>query len=98
MRKSAVTKGLIVGTLILPASFAFAQGNANEGKVFYEQYCSVCHEVKGQRSGADLGKLEERQIVDVIKKGRFPLMPSFSGDLNDSEIKDLIAYLQGLAK
>jgi mono/diheme cytochrome c family protein len=39
----------------------------------------------------------DAQLTDVITKGKGK-MPSYSGKLKDTDIKDLVTYIRGLAK
>ena len=88
---------------------AATQGNVTNGKVVYADYCDVCHYsantakkigpgLKGiykRGKFADGKKVDDTTMREWIIKGGVD-MPSFDGQLNDAQIKDLIAYLRTL--
>ena len=88
---------------------AAARGNVAKGKVVYANYCDVCHYsantskkigpgLKGiykRGKFADGKKVDDTTMREWIIKGGVD-MPSFDGQLNDEQIKDLIAYLRTL--
>jgi cytochrome c6 len=93
--------GLIAGC----ASPAFA----DDAAATYKTKCATCHgpDGKGTAVGTKMGahdfaspevKAEtDAQLTDVITKGKGK-MPSYSGKLKDTDIKDLVTYIRGLAK
>jgi len=48
-------------------------------------------------TSADVQKETDAQLTDIITKGKGK-MPGYDGKLKDTEIKDLVAYIRGLAK
>jgi mono/diheme cytochrome c family protein len=48
-------------------------------------------------ASADVKAESDAQLVDIVTKGKGK-MPSYSGKLKDTEIKDLVAYIRTLAK
>jgi len=85
----------------LCASSAIAQDAAST----YKAKCAMCHgaDGKGGKMGtrdfasADVKAESDAQLVDIVTKGKGK-MPSYSGKLKDTEIKDLVAYIRTLAK
>lgn len=96
------------GLLVLLAGGVMASSNAvmaQDAAATYKAKCAVCHgaDGKGGKMGTrdfaspEVQKETDAQLVDAITKGRGK-MPSYDGKLKDSEIKDLVAYIRGLAK
>ena len=85
----------------LMSSSAFAQDAATT----YKAKCSMCHgaDGKGGKMGtrdfasAEVKAETDAQLIDIISKGKGK-MPSYTGKLKDTEIKDLVTYIRGLAK
>jgi mono/diheme cytochrome c family protein len=53
-------------------------------------------------NGAAMNKLSDKFLVDVISKGgsavgKSSFMPSWGGALNESQIKDIVAYIRTIA-
>ena len=84
--------------ILLFASVAFAQGNAQIGqKLFEKKICSACHGHEGQggSSGARIG-VKPPPLVAFIAYVRKPAggMPPFSAkNVSDAELTDIHAYL-----
>jgi len=101
IRMSLVTL-LVVGFVALSNTSAAAQDAAGT----YKAKCAVCHgaDGKGGKMGTrDFASPEvkaetDAQLIEIITKGKPPKMPSYQGKLKDTEIKDLVAYIRGLAK
>ena len=100
----------------LSSYFAFAQevpGNAQNGKILYEQNCIRCHGEKGDGHGIDAQFLTVKpkdfhvleslsktngDLFAVIKYGViFSPMHGWSDRLSDAEILDIISYIRFLA-
>jgi cytochrome c6 len=89
------------GVVAICASSAVAQDAAST----YKAKCAMCHgaDGKGGKMGtrdfasADVKAESDAQLVDIVTKGKGK-MPSYSGKLKDTEIKDLVAYIRTLAK
>jgi cytochrome c6 len=89
------------GVVAICASSAVAQDAAST----YKAKCAMCHgaDGKGGKMGtrdfasADVKAESDAQLVDIVTKGK-DKMPSYSGKLKDTEIKDLVAYIRTLAK
>lgn len=84
------------------------------GRLIYKNTCASCHGTRGKGNGilavmmrakmVDFTKKEvakrltDKQLIEVISKGRGKLMPGWAGTLNDSEIVDVSAYVRSLLK
>jgi cytochrome c6 len=100
-RMSLVTL-LFVGVIALCNTSAVAQDAAGT----FKAKCAMCHgaDGKGGKMGTrdfaspEVQKETDEQLTGIITKGKPPKMPSYEGKLKDTEIKDLVAYIRGLAK
>lgn len=104
---------LRIGLLILLACGVMAVGSgsavAQDAAATYKAKCAMCHGADGKGSptglkmgahdftSADVQKETDAELTDVITKGKAK-MPPYGGKLKDTEIKDLVAYIRGLAK
>ncbi len=92
---------LICGLFAVCSSSAVAQDAA----ATYKAKCAMCHgpEGKGGKMGTrDFASPEvkaesDAQLTDIITKGKGK-MPAYGEKLKDTEIKDVVAYIRGLAK
>ena len=96
---------LACGLIAVSESPAFA----DDAAATYKAKCAMCHgpDGKGSATGQKMGthdfasaevKAEsDAQLTDIITKGKGK-MPSYSGKLKDTEIKDLVTYIRSLAK
>ena len=103
--KAVLVASLAFGLIATCASPAFADDTA----ATYKAKCAMCHGPDGKGSAAgtkmgvrDFGSAEvkaesDAQLTDLITKGKGK-MPAYSGKLKDTEIKDLVTYIRGLAK
>jgi cytochrome c6 len=92
-------------TAVCSSSSAVAQ----EAAATYKAKCAMCHGPDGKGSpmgvkmgardftSADVQNQTDAQLTDAIAKGKGK-MPAYDGKLKDAEIKDLVAYIRGLAK
>lgn len=79
---------------------------AQDAAATYKAKCAMCHgpDGKGGKMGTkdfaspEIQKETDAQLVETISKGKPPKMPSYEGKLKDTEIKDLVTYIRGLAK
>ena len=79
---------------------------AQDAAATYKAKCAMCHgpDGKGGKMGtkdfasADVQKMTDAELVEVIAKGKPPKMPAYEGKLKENEIKDLAAYVKGLGK
>ncbi|QTM99556.1 c-type cytochrome [Sediminibacillus dalangtanensis] len=72
-------------------------GDPSNGQSVYENNCLSCHGEQGEgASGPNLQESEvaqeQSQVEDKVRNGGNG-MPSFEGDLSDSEIADVAAYI-----
>ena len=104
-----ITK-LIVLLVVVALSISIAlPAFAADGAATYKAKCAMCHgpdgkgSAVGQKMGvhdftsADVQKQTDAQLTETITKGKAK-MPAYEGKLKDTEIKDLVAYIRGLAK
>lgn len=78
---------------------------ADDAAATYKAKCAMCHgaDGKGGKMGtrdfasAEVKAETDAQLTDIITKGKGK-MPSYSGKLKDTEIKDLVTYIRSLAK
>jgi cytochrome c6 len=103
--RTALVALLACGLIAACASPAFA----DDAAATYKSKCTMCHgpDGKGTAVGTKMGahdfaspevKAEtDAQLSDAITKGKGK-MPAYSGKLKDTEIKDLVTYIRGLAK
>ena len=96
---------LLVAGVVALATSAIAQDAAGT----YKAKCAMCHGADGKGSpiglkmgahdftSADVQKQTDAQLTDIITKGKNK-MPAYEGKLKDTEIKDLVAFIRGLAK
>jgi cytochrome c6 len=101
----SVRMGLVTllagGVIAVCSSTAVAQDAA----ATYKAKCAMCHgaDGKGGKMGTrDFASAEvkgetDAQLTEIITKGKGK-MPSYDGKLKDTEIKDLVTYIRGLAK
>jgi mono/diheme cytochrome c family protein len=90
-----------------PSSTAAAAGDAKKGKEVYQTYCAICHySVNNQKKigpglkalykrgkYADGKKVDDASLKKWIEKGGVD-MPAFEGQLSDTELRDLLAFLR----
>jgi cytochrome c553 len=104
---------LRMAALILLACGIIAVGSASavaqDAAANYKAKCTMCHGADGKGSAvgtkmgahdftsADVQKQTDAQLTEVITKGKNK-MPAYDGKLKDTEIKDLVAFIRGLAK
>ena len=92
---------LAFGLIAACASPAFA----DDAAATYKAKCAMCHgpDGKGGKMGTrDFASPEvkaetDAQLTEIITKGKGK-MPSYSGKLKDTEVKDLVSYIRSLAK
>lgn len=96
---------LLVAGVVALATSAIAQDAAGT----YKAKCAMCHGADGKGSpiglkmgahdftSADVQKQTDAQLTEIITKGKNK-MPAYEGKLKDTEIKDLVVFIRGLAK
>lgn len=109
MKSTSFRTGLI--TLLVCGFIAICSSSmmAQDAAATYKAKCAMCHGADGKGSAtglkmgahdftsADVQKQSDAQLTEVITKGKGK-MPSYDGKLKDTEIKDLVTYIRGLAK
>jgi cytochrome c6 len=99
--RMGLTVLLACGLIAVCSSPALAQDAA----ATYKAKCAMCHgpEGKGGKMGTrdfaspEVQKESDADLAGIITKGKGK-MPSYDGKLKDTEIKDLVTYIRGLAK
>jgi mono/diheme cytochrome c family protein len=79
----------------------YSGGDPHRGqRVFASHGCGWCHEGSGRRPGRGPQlmniKLSNLSIAERILNGKPGRMPAFSGNLDDRQLKDLIAYIHSI--
>ena len=104
---AAVTTGAVLTGCVLWSGPARAD---NAGEATYKAKCVGCHGADGKAStpaGKALGardfaspevqKQTDEQLIEIVTKGKNK-MPAYGSGLKEPQIKDLVAYIRGLAK
>lgn len=82
-----------------------ASAAAQDAAATYKSKCAMCHgaDGKGGKMGTkdfaspEIKSQSDAQLVEAITKGKGK-MPAYGEKLKESEIKDLVTYIRGLAK
>ena len=98
---------MLVLALVLPA-FSVA---ADTGADLFASKCAACHGKDGSGNtpmgknlklrdlgSADVQKMSDKEIKDIVDKGKPPKMPSYGGKLSSAQIDDLVKYIRSLKK
>jgi len=77
-----------------------APGNPSAGDVIYQNLCVDCHGIDGKKGlfkAPDLSqsKLNPQQRFQQVKEGK-GIMKSYSQQLSDDEIREVLAYIETL--
>lgn len=109
MKNLLIKSGLLtlVLGLLLPA-FSVA---ADTGADLFATKCAMCHGKDGSGNttmgknlkirdlgSADVQKMSDKDLKDIVTKGKPPKMPSYGGKLNDAQINDLVKFIRSLKK
>ena len=78
---------------------------ADDAAATYKAKCAMCHgaDGKGGKMGtrdfasAEVKTETDAQLTEIITKGKAK-MPAYGEKLKDTEIKDLVGFVRGLAK
>lgn len=101
-------RAVMMFAFALAASATFAQDNSKTVEL-YKAKCAKCHGVDGSATagGKKLGakdafdpevmKMTDTEWLEVTKNGKNK-MPAYGKSLSDDQLKELVAYLRGLAK
>ena len=97
----------VFGALVLLAGPVCAQTDTAS---LYKTKCAACHGADGKGdspmakklgvrdfASPEVQKQSDEDLFTVTQKGRNK-MPGFASSLKDPQIKDLVAYIRGLAK
>lgn len=81
-----------------PATFTAAQ--ANTGRAYYEQYCSICHlpDLSGDEGSPLVGNYFARvwggkPILELINYVGYNMPESDPGSLDPQTVSDIVAYI-----
>jgi len=103
----AIRIALLLG-FVFGANCLFAQDNSKTVEL-YKTKCAKCHGADGTATAggkklgakdawdADVMKMTDAQMAEVTKNGKNK-MPAYGKSLDDTQIKELVAYLRGLGK
>jgi cytochrome c6 len=93
--------------LVLPA-FSLA---ADTGPDLFATKCASCHAKDGSGNtamgrnlkvrdlgSADVQKMSDKDLKEIVTKGKPPKMPAYGGKLNDTQIDDLVKFIHSLKK
>ncbi len=107
--KKALVAVAVVAVMCLAGASLRAQDTASGEKVFKAK-CASCHGPDGKGETAagkatkardicsdDVKKESDAAWTDIITKGKNK-MPSYTGKISDSDVKDVIAYMRSLCK
>ncbi len=102
-----------ITTCVTLAAFALLSAPAradNTGEATYKTKCAACHgpDGKGETTigkankirdlgSADVQKQSDDELSGIIGNGKGK-MPAYAKSLKPEQIKDLVAYIRGLAK
>ncbi len=100
-----ITRIVLAGVLfVLTGVHAAYAGNPFNGKAPYEKFCVACHGERGVSKLIGVPNFSRGEVViastdlmllSTIKNGK-GVMPGFQGQIKDTEILDIIAYLRTL--
>ena len=95
---------------ILAVSMATPMFAQSGGEATFKAKCAMCHGADGLATSGmakamkvpsvkseDFAKLSEAEMVTATENGKGK-MPAYKGKLSDAEIKEVVAYMRGLAK
>jgi len=95
------------GILFL-STLVYAQ---NDGARLFKSKCSACHGTDGSGDtdvgkamgvpdlhSADVQKLQDTELTEIIRDGKGTQMPAFKDKLTDDQIKQLVSYIRELNK
>jgi mono/diheme cytochrome c family protein len=104
VNKNAGTLWIVLLACGLIAAFT-STAVAQDAASTYKAKCAMCHgpDGKGGKMGTrDFASPEvkaesDAQLTEIVTKGKAK-MPAYGEKLKDTEIKDLVGYIRGLAK
>ena len=95
--------GLLAGACLLSAP---AKADVAAAEATYKAKCAMCHGTDGKGkdamktkdlASADVQKMSDKELADVITNGKPPKMPP-SKTLSADQVKDMVAYIRSLKK
>jgi mono/diheme cytochrome c family protein len=100
MRPFLMAFSLVAALAFAPARAEDSQQASLNVQQLFATSCGWCHQSGGRSEGrgpklAGTDKSDE-YIVNQIKKGKPPGMPSFGGSFNDAQINAILAYIRNL--
>lgn len=106
MDKPAVFSGLAtVAVMLIAAGHNAGAADIFNGKDVYEMHCQTCHGVDGSSMEPgipDFTRGESLMVPDTVLFERLwegmAHMPSYRGMIEDSDLRDVIAYLRTLQR
>jgi len=111
MNRTIAQMGRSALVLVAVMSFFVATLRAqDDGPSVFKAKCAGCHGGDGSGNtsagkslklrdlgSADVQKQTDAELTAIITDGKSP-MPAYKGKLSDAQIKNLVAYVRGLAK
>jgi cytochrome c6 len=95
-----LTAGILVLNIML-------HGQNDGAAAMFKSKCSACHGTDGSGDtevgkamgvpdlhSADVQKLSDAELTDIIKDGKGTQMPAFKDKLTDDQIKQLVSYIR----
>jgi mono/diheme cytochrome c family protein len=100
MRPALMVCALVAAFVHAPARAEEAQQASLNVQQLFATSCGWCHQSGGRSAGrgpklAGTDKSDE-YIINQIKKGKPPGMPSFGGSFNDAQIGAILSYIRNL--
>jgi cbb3-type cytochrome c oxidase subunit III len=90
------------------------RGDTRRGRAIFKRACAACHGMIGEGKGLlahligismmdftkseNMKKLNDEDLIDIVRDGSGDYMPSWKGILSDSEIADVASYVRMLAR
>ncbi len=108
MKKLVMFATIVVALgLMLPA----VASAADTGPDIFAAKCAGCHGKDGSGNtamgkslklrdlgSADVQKMSDKELTDIVEKGKPPKMPAYGGKLSSAQIDDLVKYIRSLKK
>ena len=98
---------ILVLAVVLPA----VSVAADTGPDLYKTKCAACHGADGSGNtamgkasklrdlgSADVQKMSDSDLKNVVDKGKPPKMPAYGGKLSSTQIDDLVKFIRSLKK
>jgi cytochrome c6 len=109
MKNLLIKSWLLIFALILVLpSYSVAADTAPD---LFATKCASCHAKDGSGNtalgknlklkdlgSADVQKASDKDLKDIVSKGKPPKMPAYGAKLNDAQITDLVKFIRSLKK